>query len=101
MEDIDGRAESSFNPQDVVFPDYDANQLQSILERRRDAYQDDVLEDGIIPLSAAFAAQDHGDARKAIDLFRKAGGSLIEPVKTRFVKSTFATPRKKLNGTGR
>ncbi|WP_323677637.1 orc1/cdc6 family replication initiation protein [Halorubellus sp. PRR65] len=73
MKDLDGRAESSFNPQDVVFPDYDANQLQSILERRRDAYQDDVLEDGIIPLSAAFAAQDHGDARKAIDLFRKAG----------------------------
>jgi cell division control protein 6 len=73
MEDLDGRAESSFNPQDIVFSDYDANQLQSILERRRDAYQDDVLEDGIIPLSAAFAAQDHGDARKAIDLFRKAG----------------------------
>src|SRR6056297_775228 len=73
MENIDGRAESSFNPQDVVFPDYDANQLQAILERRRDAYQDDVLEDGIIPLSSAFAAQDHGDARKAIDLFRKAG----------------------------
>ena len=73
MEDLDGRAESSFNPQDVLFPDYDANQLQSILERRRDAFQDDVLEDGIIPLSSAFAAQDHGDARKAIDLFRKAG----------------------------
>lgn len=73
MEEIDGRAESSFNPQDVVFPDYDANQLQAILDRRRDAYQDGVLEDGIIPLSSAFAAQDHGDARKAIDLFRKAG----------------------------
>ncbi|WP_049889465.1 orc1/cdc6 family replication initiation protein [Natronolimnohabitans innermongolicus] len=73
MENLDGRAESSFNPQDVVFPDYDANQLQAILDRRRDAYHDDVLEDGIIPLSSAFAAQDHGDARKAIDLFRKAG----------------------------
>ncbi|ELY54601.1 cell division control protein 6 [Natronococcus amylolyticus DSM 10524] len=73
MEDLDGRAESSFNPQDVVFSDYDANQLQAILDRRRDAYQDGVLEAGIIPLSAAFAAQDHGDARKAIDLFRKAG----------------------------
>ncbi|WP_435366090.1 orc1/cdc6 family replication initiation protein [Haloarchaeobius sp. DYHT-AS-18] len=73
MEDLDGRAESSFNPQDIVFSDYDANQLQSILERRQDAFQDGVLEDGIIPLSAAFAAQDHGDARKAIDLFRKAG----------------------------
>lgn len=73
MEDLDGRAESSFNPQDVVFSDYDANQLQAILDRRRDAYQDGILEAGIIPLSAAFAAQDHGDARKAIDLFRKAG----------------------------
>ena len=73
MENLDGRAESSFNPQDVVFSDYDADQLQSILRRRRDAYRDDVLEDGIIPLSSAFAAQDHGDARKAIDLFRKAG----------------------------
>jgi cell division control protein 6 len=73
MEDLDGRAESSFNPQDVVFSDYDANQLQAILGRRRDAFQENVLEDGIIPLSAALAAQDHGDARKAIDLFRKAG----------------------------
>jgi len=73
MENLDGRAESSFNPQDIVFPDYDANQLQAILGRRRDAYRDNVLEDGIIPLSSAYAAQDHGDARKAIDLFRKAG----------------------------
>ncbi|MFB6176983.1 MAG: orc1/cdc6 family replication initiation protein [Halobaculum sp.] len=73
MENLDGRAESSFNPEDVVFPDYDADQLRSILERRRDAYQEGVLEDDIIPLSAAYAAQDHGDARKAIDLFRKAG----------------------------
>jgi cell division control protein 6 len=73
MEDLDGRAESSFNPQDVVFSDYDANQLQAILERRQDAYQGGVLEDDVIPLSSAFAAQDHGDARKAIDLFRKAG----------------------------
>ncbi|MWG33801.1 orc1/cdc6 family replication initiation protein [Halomarina oriensis] len=73
MEDLDGRAESSFNPQDVVFSDYDADQLQAILERRQDAYRDGVLEKEIIPLSAAFAAQDHGDARKAIDLFRKAG----------------------------
>lgn len=73
MENLDGRAESSFNPQDIVFPDYDANQLQAILDRRRDAYREGVLEDGIISLSSAFAAQDHGDARKAIDLFRKAG----------------------------
>lgn len=73
MENLDGRAESSFNPQDVVFSDYDADQLEAILERRRDAYRDGVLEEGSISLSSALAAQDHGDARKAIDLFRKAG----------------------------
>jgi cell division control protein 6 len=73
MEDLDGRTESSFNPQDIVFSDYNADQLKAILSRRRDAYREGVLEEGIIPISAAFAAQDHGDARKAIDLFRKAG----------------------------
>ena len=73
MEDIDGRAESSFNPRDVYFPDYDANQLREILENRRDAFRQEALEDDVIPLVAAFAAQSHGDARKAIDLFRGAG----------------------------
>ena len=73
MEDIDGRAESSFNPRDVYFPDYDATQLREILENRRDAFRPDALEDDVIPLVAAFAAQSHGDARKAIDLFRGAG----------------------------
>ena len=73
MEDIDGRAESSFNPRDVYFPDYDATQLREILENRRDAFRQDALEDDVIPLVAAFAAQSHGDARKAIDLFRGAG----------------------------
>ena len=73
MEDIDGRAESSFNPRDVYFPDYDANQLREILENRRDAFRQNALKDDVIPLVAAFAAQSHGDARKAIDLFRGAG----------------------------
>lgn len=73
MEDIDGRAESSFNPRDVYFPDYDATQLREILENRRDAFRQDALTSDVIPLVAAFAAQSHGDARKAIDLFRGAG----------------------------
>lgn len=73
MEDIDGRAESSFNPRDVYFPDYDAKQLRQILRNRSDAFRPDALEGDVIPLVAAFAAQSHGDARKAIDLFRGAG----------------------------
>lgn len=73
MQELDGRAFSSFNPEQISFPDYDANQLQSILDRRRDAFKDDVLDSGVIRLCSAFGAQDHGDARQAIDLFRKAG----------------------------
>jgi len=73
MESVGSRALSSFTPEDVHFDDYDANQLQSILRRRQDAFYDDVVEDEVIPLAAAFAAQTHGDARKAIDLMRVAG----------------------------
>lgn len=73
MRDLDGRAESSFNPRDVHFPDYDANQLREILRKREDAFFPDVLSSDVVPLSAAFAAQDHGDARKGVDLLRTAG----------------------------
>jgi len=73
MESVGSRAVSSFTPEDVHFDDYDANQLQAILRRRQDAFHDDVVDEDVIPLAAAFAAQTHGDARKAIDLMRVAG----------------------------
>ncbi|GAA0217693.1 MULTISPECIES: Cdc6/Cdc18 family protein [Halobaculum] len=70
---LDTRVESSFAPEEEVFPSYDANQLRDILEKRRDAFHDDVLTDDVIPLASAFSAQDHGDARRAIDFLRLAG----------------------------
>jgi len=73
MASVGSRARSSFTPEDVHFDDYDANQLQAILRRRQDAFHEGVLADDVIPLAAAFAAQTHGDARKAIDLVRVAG----------------------------
>ena len=73
MESVGSRAQSSFTPEDVHFDDYDANQLRQILRRRTDAFRDGVLDDEVIPLAAAVAAQTHGDARKAIDLMRVAG----------------------------
>ncbi len=73
MESVGSRALSSFTPEDVHFDDYDANQLQAILRRRQDAFHEGALEDDVIPLASAFAAQTHGDARKAIDLMRVAG----------------------------
>lgn len=73
LESLGSRAQSSFTPEEVHFDDYDANQLQKILRRRQDAFYDDVLDEDVIPLASAFAAQTHGDARKAIDLMRVAG----------------------------
>jgi cell division control protein 6 len=57
-----------------VFPPYDANQLQDILQHRaEDAFEGGSLTDGVIPLCSALAAQEHGDARRALDLLRTAG----------------------------
>lgn len=47
--------------------------MEDILEKRRDEFQPDILQEDVIPLAAAFAGKDHGDARKAIELVREAG----------------------------
>ncbi|ELZ10404.1 Cdc6/Cdc18 family protein [Natrialba aegyptia] len=67
------RVKSSLSRDELVFSPYDANQLVEILEKRRDAFHDGVLSGDVIPLTAALAAQEHGDARKAIDILRNAG----------------------------
>jgi len=67
------RVKSSLSRDELVFSPYDANQLIDILEKRRDAFHDGVLTDDAIPLTSALAAQEHGDARKAIDILRNAG----------------------------
>ena len=73
MESVGSRAASSFTPEEVHFDDYDANQLRRILRHRDDAFHEGALGEEVIPLASAFAAQTHGDARKAIDLMRVAG----------------------------
>ncbi len=71
---LDPRVKSSLGEEEIVFPPYDANQLRDILEHRSEvAFQDAVLSEDVIPLCAAFAAQEHGDARRALDLLRTAG----------------------------
>ena len=72
-EELSERVKSSLARDELVFPPYDATQLTEILHKRRDAFRDGVLEDGVIELTAALAAQEHGDARKAIDILRNAG----------------------------
>ncbi|MEK9652010.1 MAG: orc1/cdc6 family replication initiation protein [Poseidonia sp.] len=68
---LDPRVRSRLGQLDVLFKPYDAEQLQDILRQRaKNGLNEDVLETGVIELCAALAAQEHGDARCALDLLR-------------------------------
>jgi len=70
---LDARVKSSLGEEELVFPPYDAEQLQDILNNRsRYAFSTGALEKSVIPLCSALAAQEHGDARRALDLLRVA-----------------------------
>lgn len=71
--ELDSRALSTLSPEDLTFTPYTEAELIRILENRRDAFEEGVLEDGVIEKTAEFAAKEHGDARRALRLFRKAG----------------------------
>jgi cell division control protein 6 len=73
FDELNPRTKSAFQTVELNFDPYDANQIQDILRGREDAFRDGVLSDDVIPLVAAFSAQEHGDARKAMRLFRTAG----------------------------
>jgi len=73
FENIDSRIKSSMALNNITFPPYNANQLVEILNDRANlAFHDGVLEEMTIPLCSAFAAQEHGDARKALTLLYRA-----------------------------
>ncbi len=70
---LDPRVRSSLSEEKMVFPPYNAEQLRDILSQRASiAFDENVLEPSVIPLCAALAAQEHGDARRALDLLRVA-----------------------------
>ncbi len=72
--DIDPRVKSSLSEEEMVFPPYDALQLKDILnERAKIAFAEGAVSDVVISKCAAYAARDHGDARRALDLLRVAG----------------------------
>jgi cell division control protein 6 len=78
---LDPRVKSSLGEEEIIFPPYDANQIRDILRQRADtAFKPGALEEMVIPLCAAYAAQEHGDARRALDLLR-VSGELAERVK--------------------
>ena len=68
---LDPRVRSRLGQLDVLFKPYDAEQLQDILRQRAvQGLNEGVIGPGVIELCAALAAQEHGDARCALDLLR-------------------------------
>ena len=74
LDNLDPRVRSSLGEEEIVFPPYNALQLQDILrERAKKAFKSGIVEEGVIQKCAAFAAREHGDARRCLDLLRISG----------------------------
>ena len=73
-ENLDPRVISSLGEEEIIFTNYNVEQIKKILEERiNDAFVGNTVEDAALNLCAASAAKEHGDARRAIDLLRVAG----------------------------
>ncbi|MBS3162893.1 ORC1-type DNA replication protein [Candidatus Woesearchaeota archaeon] len=71
---LDPRVKSSLSEEELVFPPYNAIQLKAILNGRAEkAFRPSAIDQGVLEKCAAFAAREHGDARRALELLRVAG----------------------------
>jgi len=70
---LDPRVRSRLSDEKMVFSPYNADELKDILAQRASlAFDNGAASDGVLALIAALAAQEHGDARRALDLLRVA-----------------------------
>lgn len=71
---LDPRVKSSLSEEELVFPPYNALQILDILKNRSEkAFRPGALTDGVLQKCAAYAAREHGDARRALELLRVSG----------------------------
>lgn len=65
------KIKSRLGEEKIIFSPYNVDQLRDILyDRAKNAFDDGILDDDVIPYCAALSAQEMGDARKALDLLR-------------------------------
>ena len=73
-EKLDPRVISSLGEEEIVFTNYNVDQLKKILQERiQQAFIENSVQEPALNLCAALAGGEHGDARRAIDLIRVAG----------------------------
>jgi cell division control protein 6 len=71
LEYLEPRVRSSLGAEELIFEPYNAVQLKDILENRaKEAFYPGSYDENVIGLCAGIAAQENGDARKALDLIR-------------------------------
>jgi cell division control protein 6 len=71
LEYLEPRVRSSLGAEELVFEPYNAVQLKDILDHRaKEAFYASSCDDDVVGLCSAIAAQENGDARKALDLIR-------------------------------
>ncbi|MFW5973838.1 MAG: ORC1-type DNA replication protein, partial [Natrialbaceae archaeon] len=74
LEELDGRVQSVFRPEDVYFPKYDEREIAEILgERAKRGFHEGVIETPVLDRVAELTAEQGGDLRVGIDLLRRAG----------------------------
>ena len=73
-EKLDPRVISSLGEEEIVFTNYNVEQIKKILEDRiNESFIENSVEEPALNLCAALAGGEHGDARRAIDLLRVSG----------------------------
>ena len=73
-ERLDPRVISSLGEEEIVFTNYNVEQIKKILEERiSESFIENSVEEPALNLCAALAGGEHGDARRAIDLLRVSG----------------------------
>jgi len=73
-EKLDPRVISSLGEEEVVFTNYNVEQIKKILQERiNESFIENSVGESALNLIAALAGGEHGDARRAIDLLRVAG----------------------------
>ena len=73
-EKLDPRVISSLGEEEVIFTNYNVEQIKKILQERiNESFIKNSVGESTLNLIAALAGGEHGDARRAIDLLRVAG----------------------------
>ena len=74
IEELDGRVQSVFRPEEVYFPTYDEREIADILhERVKRGFRDGAVTTTVLDRVAQLTADSNGDLRVGIDLLRRAG----------------------------